>query len=291
MDFSRINSSIDVDAMQNSRVAMIGGAVGLSYGLARCGLGSISLVDFDYVSATNPARQDFNSTDIARHKVEVVAENLLRINPEMEIDCHVMDYCSISCEEYDRLFGDMDLLIHATDFFPAQARGNVEAVRLQKPAMWIGLYQGGRAGEIIYYVPGLTPACYRCICGSRYNEFNKGGASVSSDGGTIFDLHLVDSIAGQISLGILNRGADNRYGSLIDQLGNRNLLQVKNDPNYTLNGKDIFKQYLGDNPANFAFTTITLQMDREPNCPDCAHLNQQVDSQESHNNINGNRIN
>ena len=67
MDFRRINSSIDVDAMKNSRVAMIGGAVDLSYGLARCGLGGISLVDFDYVSATNPARLDFNSTDIARH--------------------------------------------------------------------------------------------------------------------------------------------------------------------------------------------------------------------------------
>ena len=275
MDFQKINRSIDVEAMQSSRVAMIGGAVGLSYDLARCGLGGISLVDFDYVSATNPARQDFNSTDIARRKVEVVAENLLRINPEIEVECHVMDYCSISCEEYDRLFGDMDLLIHATDFFPPQARGNVEAVRLQKPAMWIGLYQGGRAGEIIYYVPGLTPACYRCICSSRYQAFSRGGASVSSAGGTIFDLHLVDAIAGHNVVGILTRGADNRYGRLIDKLGNRNLLQVKNDPDWTLGDKDVFRQYLGDQPANFSFTTIALPMERDSNCPDCSHLYRQ----------------
>lgn len=39
------------------------------------------------------------------------------------------------------------------------------------PAMWIGLYQGGRAGD------------------------------------TIFDLHLLDAIAGQIAVGILTRGA------------------------------------------------------------------------------------
>jgi hypothetical protein len=97
----------------------------------------------------------------------------------------------------------------------------------------------------------------------------------------------VDSIAGHISLGILNRGADNRYSSLIDQLGNRNLLQVKNDPSYTLNGKDIFKQYLGDGSENFAFTTITLQMDRELDCPDCANLHQQIDNQKPQNNIPG----
>jgi hypothetical protein len=275
MDFRRINSSIDVDTMQKKRVAMIGGAGALCYGLARCGLGGISLVDFDYISATNPARQDFNSTDIARRKVEVIAENLLRINPEIEVECHVVDYCSISCEEHDRFFGDTDLFIFATDFFPAQARGNVEAVRMQKSAIWIGLYQGGRAGEIIYYVPGVTPACYRCICSSRYQAFSRGGASVSSAGATTFDQHLIDAIAGHICVGTLTPGADNRYGKLIAKLGNRNLLQVKNDPDWTLGGKDIFRQYLGDHQANFAFSTITLPMERDENCPDCAHLYRQ----------------
>ncbi len=291
MDYLRIRSSVDVLRMQQSHVMLIGGAVGLTYDLARCGLGAVSIVDIDRISASNPARQDFNSIDVARYKVDAIAENLKKINPEIEVESYVLDFCSISPEELERLFGHTDLLIYATDFFPAQARGNIEALRLNKPAIWIGLYQGGLAGEIIYYVPGVTPACYRCICGSRYNAFNKGGASVSSDGGTIFDLHLVDSIAGHISLGILNRGSDNRYGTLIEQLGNRNLLQVKNDPNYTLNGKDIFKQYLGDNPANFSFTTIALPMDRELDCPDCARLHREIDNQKPNNDINGNRIN
>jgi len=97
-------------------------------------------------------------------------------------------------------------------------------------------------------------------------------ASVSSNGGTILDLHLVDAIAGQIAVGILTRGADNRYGKLIDKLGNRNLLQVKIDPDWRLGDKDIFRRYLGDHPANFSFTTIALPMERDKNCPDCAHL-------------------
>ena len=291
MDYRRISSSVDVLRMQQSNVAVIGGAGGLAYNLAHCGLGTISITDFDRISASNPARQDFNSVDVARYKVDAIAENLKKINPEIEVESYVLDFCSISPEELERLFDDTNLFIFATDSFPAQARGNIEALRLNKPAIWIGLYQGGLAGEIIYYVPGVTPACYRCICGSRYNAFNKGGASVSSDGGTIFDIHLVDSIAGQISLGILNRGSNNRYGTLIEQLGNRNLLQVKNDPNYKLNGKDIFRQYLGDHPANFSFSTIALPMEREIDCPDCAHLHPEVDSQKSQNDTQGNRIN
>jgi len=81
------------------------------------------------------------------------------------------------------------------------------------------------------------------------------------------------------------------FGSGSTGLGNRNLLQVKNDPNYKLNGKDIFRQYLGDHPANFSFTTIALPMEREIDCPDCAHLHPEVDSQKSQNDIQDNRIN
>jgi hypothetical protein len=164
----------------------------------------------------------------------------------------------------------------ATDCFPAQARGNQVALRLGIPAMWIGLYREGRAGEIVYHVQEVTPACYRCVCSKRYDAFaaqatpSANPTHVPSTGGTIFDLHLVDAIAGQIAVGILTSGADNRMGRLIRQLGNRNLLQVKSDPNYRLGERDIFGEYLGHHPANFSFTTIALPMEPEPHCPDCA---------------------
>ena len=270
MNFDRILPTIDVDVMQQSHVTIVGGATQLARDLVHSGIGAVTVVDFDRVDGSNPARQDFYSTDLGRYKVEATAADLRRINPELEIECQARDYCAFSQEEHDALFGHTNLLVYGTDFFPAQARGNVEANRLGKPAIWIGLYRGGRAGEIVYYVPGVTEACYRCICGSRYQAFAAGGANISSAGGTILDLHLVDAIAGEIAVGILTRGAENRMGRLIEKLGNRNLLQVKIDPDYRLGDKDIFSQYLGDHPANFSFTTIALPMEREANCPDCA---------------------
>ena len=270
MNFNRILPTIDVAVMQQSHAVIVGGATQLARDLVHSGLGAVTVVDFDRVDGSNPARQDFYSTDLGRYKAEATAADLRRINPEVEIECQVQDYCALSREEHDGLFGHTDLLILGTDSFTAQARGNIESIRLGIPAIWIGLYRGGRAGEIVYYVPGVTEACYRCICKDRYEAFAAGGAHVSSTGGTILDLHLLDAIAGQIAVGILTRGAENRMGRLIKKLGNRNLLQVKIDPDYRLGDKDIFGQYLGDHPANFSFTTIALPMEREANCPDCA---------------------
>lgn len=270
MNFNRITPTIDVEAMQQSHVTLIGGAYGLARDLVHSGLGAVTLVDFDRIDASNPARQDFYSTDMGRYKVEATAEMLRKINPQVQVEYYMDDYCALSQQEHDNLFSHTDLIIFATDFFPAQARGNIEALRLGIPAIWIGLYKGGRAGEIVFHIPGKTNACYRCICGKRYQAFQVGKANVPSMGGTILDLHLVDAIVGQIAVGILTDGADNRMGKLVDQLGNRNFMQVKIDPDYRLGGKDIFGQYLGNHPANFSFTTIALPMERDEDCPDCS---------------------
>lgn len=272
MNFSRIEPTIDVHRMQSSHVASIGGAYGLIGDLVRCGLGSVTLIDFDTVDSSNPARQDLFPADIGRHKIDTVANELRRINPEIEIELVTADFCSLSSQDLEELLGHTDLVIDGTDFFPVHGRLNQTALHMGKAAMWIGLYRAGRAGEIIHYVPGLTRSCYRCICGSRYEAFEQGNASTSSVGGTILDLHLIDSIAGQIAVGILTRGADNRMGRLIDRLDQRNLIQVKIDPEYTLGDKDIFAQYLGDHPANFSFTSIAVPMEPEPHCPDCAAM-------------------
>jgi ThiF family len=272
MNFNKISQSIDVDRMQNSKVVMVGGANGLVSDLVRCGLGKVVLIDFDHVESSNIPRQDFFTPELGRKKIEALANRLLQVNPDLNVETYVTDYCTFTHSKHDEVFEGANLAIYSTDFFPAQARGNVEALRSKTPAIWIGLYKEGRAGEVIHYVPGVTPACFQCIAIDRYKAFRSGGARIPSDGGTIFDLRQVDAVAGQIALGILNRGSEGRYGKLIDQLGDRNLLQIKMDPEYKLGSKDIFAKYLGDNPANFSFSTIALSMDPDDRCEDCPHF-------------------
>jgi hypothetical protein len=281
MNFDRICSSIDVERMQQAHVTVVGGAYGLTRDLVHSGLGAVTYIDFDRIEASNASRQDFDLADVGRYKAEALAASLKRLNPDVQVTYLLRNFCELSQEEIDQHLGGSDLLIFATDSFPAQARGNVEALRLSKPALWIGLYRDARAGEIVHYAPGVTPACFRCVCSSRYQAFEQHArglaapvTTVPSTGGTIFDLHLVDAIAGQIAVGLITAGAENRMGRMIAQLGHRNLLQVKIDPTYTMGGKDLFGQYLGNHSANFSFNTIALEMLHEEGCPDCAAIRQ-----------------
>jgi molybdopterin/thiamine biosynthesis adenylyltransferase len=282
MNLDRIRPSIDVEAMQECHVTVVGGAFGLIADLARCGLGAATLIDFDRADESNPQRQDFTAEEgrAGVFKTHACAARLRGINPVINVATLERDFCSLSEAEINAHLGHTDLLVLSADSFMAQARGNIVALRLGIPALWIGLYTGGRAGEIVFAAPGATRACYRCVCSSRYAAHTArtvAGVGVEprpdrtpSAGGTILDLRLVDAIAGQVAVGLLTRGADNRFGRLIERLGNRNLLQIKIDPDYTLNGQDVFGRYLGNHPANFSFTTLALPMEPEPNCADCA---------------------
>lgn len=272
--YARLRPSLSVETTQSCTVSMVGGAFGLVCDLARNGVGSFCLCDFDTVDAGNVARTDFDHREANRLKVDTVAERILAINPDCYVHTYPVDVTKMAAADTDRFFGESDLVIIATDDFNANAYANAEAMRRGTPILNVSLYEGGGAGEIIYFVPKITPACCRCIAKNRYAYYAKGHATrTPSDGATIFDLRMVDAVAGQIALGILTRGKDNRYGTLIEQLGDRNLIQIRNDPAWLLGGKkDIFRAHLGDSPANFSFTSICLPMAPEPDCPDCRLL-------------------
>src|SRR5690242_13180569 len=108
MNHDRIRYSIDVDRMQQSHATIVGGAYGLAQDLVRCGLGSLTYVDFDRVDASNPARQDFDSTDVGRHKADALAAALKRINPDVQINYLLRDFCEFSKQEFDVCFGQTD---------------------------------------------------------------------------------------------------------------------------------------------------------------------------------------
>lgn len=85
MDLCKSYEFFNPDAC-GERIHIIGcGAVGstLAENLARFGLTKISLYDFDVVEAKNVANQMFTSDDLGKNKVDAVAENLRRINPDV----------------------------------------------------------------------------------------------------------------------------------------------------------------------------------------------------------------
>lgn len=274
LDTTRIQPLLAVEALASRTVTIVGlgGGANLARNFARCGVGRLNLVDYDAVEPVNVCRQEHAGDQVGWPKVEALAWELRRINPHLTVRRFRRDFCEYTDAEIDRLFGDTDLFVFAVDNLAANARGNEVALRLGTPALWSGLYAGGRAGEVVWWKPGLP--CYRCLCGARYAARDRGeDVGQPLESADIFAVQYLDSVAGMIALGLLTAGAGNGYGRLIEGLGDRNFVQLRISE-WTWHGRDVVREHLGiaaDCPAYVSWNAIARRdpAGGQPPCPDC----------------------
>ena len=111
------------DRLTASSVMIFGvGGVGgfTAEALARCGIGTVIIVDFDTVSESNINRQIIADTStVGRKKTEVMAERIRTINPA----CRVVERdVFVTAENVDALISDAspDYVVDAVDNFTAK---------------------------------------------------------------------------------------------------------------------------------------------------------------------------
>lgn len=80
--------------------------------LVRCGVRRFVIADFDTVSESNLNRQFFFADQLGMSKVEAVAANLRRINPDLELELHPE---RVTAENAVRRFGSCDVTVEAFD--------------------------------------------------------------------------------------------------------------------------------------------------------------------------------
>lgn len=106
------------EKLLNSRVAIagIGGVGGVHLiTLVRQGVGRFNLADFDSFEAANVNRQyGARIPDFGRHKLEVMVEEALRINPHLEIKPFPQ---GITYENIDAFLEGVDVVLDGLDFF------------------------------------------------------------------------------------------------------------------------------------------------------------------------------
>src|SRR5262245_60607928 len=90
LDFSRLETSIDLQALNAARVGVVGcgGSVHLVTNLARCGVAQFVLIDPDQVASENVCRTDFLPSEIGMNKVEAVARRVQALNPSAVAETH-----------------------------------------------------------------------------------------------------------------------------------------------------------------------------------------------------------
>ncbi len=150
-------------ALLGSRVALCGcGALGtvLANHLARAGVGSIRVIDRDFIETHNLQRQIlFDEQDVADNlpKAEAAARKMRAINSSIRVEPVVTDLDHTNILD---LVGDADLILDGTDNFETRYLINDAAVKLGKPWIYGGVI--GSEGQTMTIIPGKTP-CLRCL--------------------------------------------------------------------------------------------------------------------------------
>ncbi len=111
-----------VEKLGNMHIAVFGlGGVGgyVCEGLARTGIGHLTLIDNDEVAPSNINRQIIATSEtIGKPKVAVMSERLLSINPDLKLDVYRMFYLPENADEID--LTAFDYVVDAIDTITAK---------------------------------------------------------------------------------------------------------------------------------------------------------------------------
>ncbi|MEV6770406.1 adenylyltransferase/sulfurtransferase MoeZ [Nocardia sp. NPDC051030] len=128
--------------LKNARVLVIGagglGSPALLY-LAAAGVGTLGIVEFDEVDASNLQRQIIHGeSDIGRSKADSARDSILEINSGITVELHKI---RLEPDNAIELFSRYDLIVDGTDNFATRYLVNDAAVLAGKPYVWGSIYR------------------------------------------------------------------------------------------------------------------------------------------------------
>jgi molybdopterin-synthase adenylyltransferase len=186
-----------------ARVAIVGcGATGSALAglLARAGVGTLRVIDRDYVEPSNLQRQSlFDENDAAESlpKAVAAAHKIAAFNSEIKIEAKVEDLIPGNIEA---LLEGMELILDGTDNFETRYLLNDYAVDRSLP--WIYSAAVGSYGVTLNVLPGET-ACLACI----FPDSPRGMVETCETSGILNSaVNLVASIAATEALKVLIGG-------------------------------------------------------------------------------------
>jgi adenylyltransferase/sulfurtransferase len=147
--------------LKAARVLCVGaGGLGspLALYLAAAGVGTLGVVDFDVVDASNLHRQVLHgSGDVGTPKLESAARRIAAINPNVRF---VPFETRLSSENALEILKDFDMVADGTDNFPTRYLVNDACVMLGKPNVYASIFRFEGQASVFGAKDG---PCYRCL--------------------------------------------------------------------------------------------------------------------------------
>jgi sulfur-carrier protein adenylyltransferase/sulfurtransferase len=125
--------------------------------LAAAGVGTIGIVDFDVVDASNLQRQILHNLDrLGQAKVDSARETLTALNPDVKVEPHNV---RLSADNVLDILSGYDLIIDGGDNFPTRYLVNDASLHLRTPVVHGSIFRF--EGQVSVFSPYEGP-CYRC---------------------------------------------------------------------------------------------------------------------------------
>ena len=149
------------ERLKTARVAIVGlgglGSPAAMY-LAAAGVGTLGLIDGDRVDLSNLQRQVlYGDDDVGRLKVDVAAERLSRMNPDVAIQPYPRRLDSSNALS---VLGSFDIVLDGSDNFPTRYLVNDATVLLGIPSVHGSVLRF--EGRVSVFGTAEGP-CYRCL--------------------------------------------------------------------------------------------------------------------------------
>ncbi len=261
------------DRLRRAHVLVAGcGSVGsyVAEQFVRAGVGHVTLLDPDDVSAANLSRANFTAADVGRLKVDALAERLLTINPTLDVTLEPSDLRALDADALRALFTDLDLVVSALDDRRAQLVINQWAYFHDVPAVYLGLFAGAKAGEACVVRP--PHACFACA--TRFRTLLDRADQGTTDYGTgrltaeialAADIHSVSAVGVRLGLSCLMHDSGTPLAGYADTAAAEHsyaLFAVSDDV-------PIVREVVGDAPAQYSHRSIWLTATPDDTCNVC----------------------
>lgn len=168
--YSRSKGILEVNILESKRVMIVGlGSFGsqIAIELAKAGVGSFSLFDFDRVELHNLARHTCTIKDLGRLKTDAIYDAIIGKNPYAHVDkfpININEDIPLLNEEVAKA----DIVICATDNNSSRFNLSEALVKRQKIGIFGRAVTRAEGGDVFRYVPGGP--CYCCLIGAGWYD-------------------------------------------------------------------------------------------------------------------------
>ena len=168
--YSRNKGILEINILENKRVMIIGlGSFGsqIAIELAKAGVGSFALFDFDRVELHNLARHTCTIKELGRLKTDAIFDAIKGKNPYAIVDkfpININDDLGL----LDKEIAKADIVICATDNNKSRFNISESLVKLGKVGIFGRAVTRAEGGDVFRYHPGGP--CYCCLIGTGFYD-------------------------------------------------------------------------------------------------------------------------